>query len=272
MGLYSPGVFSVVFALGIANPVAGQEDALRQFFKDNNRLLLVNPFPQSVPLGSIVRPQDREMLPVDRKCFAAYQEDLGKPEAYEFVDRTIAKRRNISTALLQHLPSISVGDAEKVSISVLEGKHAVMDEGTFKRILDNADFPDTCRDLVTNHKNHYIVYEVVTGRLSMTFWHKVKGEWRGGNVPMITKIRAVQGEESSGKLGADEPPAVWESTSEGGIQMKEPRVLAVHARHWSSPQGEFSKPMSYFQFSHLYNLDWKLVESRSPDATGGQCH
>ena len=107
------------------------------------------------------------------------------------------------------------------------------------------------------------MYEVITGRLSFTFWRKVSGEWQSNNIQLLSKVRTAKEDKSSGKVGADEKVgAVWESTAEGGIQMKEPRVLAVHARRWSKSSAEFDKPMSFFQFNQLHNLNWNLVQNQ----------
>ena len=43
------------------------KDALREFFRDNGRLLLVNPFPESLPMGVIVRPEQGELREINRR-------------------------------------------------------------------------------------------------------------------------------------------------------------------------------------------------------------
>jgi hypothetical protein len=160
---------------------------------------------------------------------------------------------------LKHLGDIDLGKSEKVSINVLEGKRSAMPEARFRKIIESKTFPPDCVQRASDDRN-YIVYEVVTGKLSFTFWRKIGGKWEVGNI----QVKDTDDQKTSSvNLGPGEPKvslrAVWTTTKEGAIQMTEVRVLAVHARKWKPSSGEFGPRMSFFQFHQIKDLPWHLL-------------
>lgn len=262
--LHRKRVFVVCFCIiAFATPAFAQDDALRKFFKENNRLVLVNPYPRSLPIGTIMRHDGGELQEVDLDCFLPHQSEAVPEEAYDFIPKNTEKMRGITAAFLKHIGRVEVGSSEKVSIQVVEGKRVVMPESRFSKIIQDRSFPENCLHMLSEKQN-YLVYEVVTGRLYFTFWKKVNGKWQINRIPFgAPEQGTVKQNEAAASTAADETnqlSALWMSTKEGGIEMKESRVLAVHARHWNpgSP-GTLGNPMPFFQFRRLWNLDWKFT-------------
>lgn len=228
----------------------GVKDSLRQFFKDNNRLVLVNPFPESLPMGLIIRREQGELLEIDRQCFAEFQDELIQPRPYDFIAVKTDKRRGISTKFLSRLANIDLARSETVSIEVLDAKRSIVGESVFEDIIGDPSFPTRCSEFVWDKRN-YIVHDIVTGRLSFTFWRKISGGWE---INIDIAVSETEGEEAS-LFG------LWTTTQEGRIEMKEPRVLAVHARKWKrGSRGEYGERMSFFQFNRIWKLDWKFAK------------
>src|SRR3989304_6731403 len=119
------------------------KDALREFFRDNGRLLLVNPFPESLPMGVIVRPEQGELREINRRCF----EDLqvaAMSQPYDFIAEKTDKKRGISAHFLTRLGNMDLASSQAVSIEVVDGKKTHIDESTFRSIIEDPNFPTEC--------------------------------------------------------------------------------------------------------------------------------
>ncbi len=237
----------LVFAVSSCGEIAYP---LRKFFKNNNKLVLVNPFPHALPMGDIVRPERGELREINRRCFVDHQDELVPPHPYDFIAVNTAKKFTITAPIVARLGDIGIASSQRVSIAVLEGKRSLLDESAFRTIIDDPNFPTECSEDISDPRN-YIVYEIITGRLSFTFWQKARGKWEVN--PIASALTSTEGEEVAS-------PLLWTVTQKGQIEMKEPRVLAVHARKWKrGSRGEFRKPMPSFQFNNIWRLNWRLL-------------
>jgi hypothetical protein len=253
-------LFALTF---VYSSCAGKKDPLRAYFQENGQLILVNPFYESLPMGTIVRPEGRELRQIDSSCFAKLQDKITRPEAYDFIGIEKTERRHVTAELLNHLPGVDINGSKRVSIEVLDGKIRVMSEAEFMKVVEDPTFASFCSDLI-GHEHNYIVYQIVTGRLSYTFWTQAKGKWQVIPVALKgtgqTNKRNSLVQESTSEDVKVQIGGSWGSTVEGSIQMTEPRVLAVLARRWKSgSRGQFGEPMPPLQFRRLRDLNWKSI-------------